>query len=48
LTASFGLASYPVDAINKHELLAAADRCLFESKNSGKNRICVAEMEHAA
>ncbi|HVV02038.1 MAG TPA: diguanylate cyclase [Verrucomicrobiae bacterium] len=48
LTASFGLASFPSDAINKHELLAAADRCLFESKNAGKNRICVAEMESAA
>jgi diguanylate cyclase (GGDEF)-like protein len=47
LTASFGLASYPADAINKHELLAAADRCLFESKNSGKNRICFPEMAHA-
>ncbi len=48
LTASFGLATYPSDAMNKHELLAAADRCLFESKNAGKNRICFPEMEHAA
>jgi diguanylate cyclase (GGDEF)-like protein len=33
LTASFGVASYPHDAANKHELLAEADRCLFQSKN---------------
>lgn len=43
LTASFGLAAYPGDAANKHELLATADRCLFESKAGGKNRITVAE-----
>jgi diguanylate cyclase (GGDEF)-like protein len=39
LTASFGLASFPADAADKHELLAAADRCLFRSKAKGKNRI---------
>lgn len=33
LTASFGLACYPVDAKNKHDLLAEADRCLFQSKD---------------
>ncbi len=43
LTASFGLAAYPEDAANKLELLAAADRCLFESKSGGKNRITVSE-----
>lgn len=48
LTASFGLASYPVDARDKHELLAEADRCLFESKTAGKNRITVAELPAAA
>lgn len=39
LTASFGLACCPDDAHDKHELLAAADRCLFASKAAGKNRI---------
>jgi len=48
LTASFGLASYPVDARDKHQLLAEADRCLFESKAAGKNRITVAELPAAA
>jgi len=41
LTASFGLACFPQDAKDKSELLAEADRCLFQSKASGKNRITV-------
>ena len=48
LTASFGLAAFPDDASDKHELLAEADRCLFRSKLEGKNRISFAELEHAA
>jgi diguanylate cyclase (GGDEF)-like protein len=42
VTASFGLATYPHDAQDKRELLAAADDCLFRSKADGKNRISVA------
>jgi diguanylate cyclase (GGDEF)-like protein len=41
LTASFGLACFPQDAKDKSELLAEADRCLFQSKARGKNRITV-------
>jgi two-component system cell cycle response regulator len=41
ITASFGLATFPHDAKDKHELLAAADRGLFHSKVAGKNRISV-------
>jgi diguanylate cyclase (GGDEF)-like protein len=48
LTASFGLACYPNDARDKHELLADADRCLFRSKAAGKNRITVLQLEQAA
>ncbi|HTL55266.1 MAG TPA: GGDEF domain-containing protein [Candidatus Limnocylindrales bacterium] len=48
LTASFGLASFPDDARDKRELLAEADRCLFQSKTSGKNRITFAELQKAA
>ncbi|HZR15892.1 MAG TPA: diguanylate cyclase [Verrucomicrobiae bacterium] len=48
LTASFGLAAFPEDAADKRELLAEADRCLFQSKTEGKNRITFAELEHAA
>ena len=48
LTASFGLACYPHDAKDKRELLAKADRCLFQSKTEGKNRITFSELEQAA
>ena len=48
LTASFGLASFPHDAKDKRELLAEADRCLFASKNAGKNRVTFVELEEAA
>jgi len=48
LTASFGLASFPEDAKDKRQLLAEADRCLFRSKNAGKDRVTVVEMEQAA
>lgn len=48
LTASFGLACFPGDAKNKRELLAEADRCLFQSKSEGKNRITFADLEQAA
>ena len=41
LTASFGLACFPHDASDKGALLAEADRCLFQSKADGKNRITV-------
>jgi diguanylate cyclase (GGDEF)-like protein len=39
VTASFGLAVYPDDAIDKKELLLRADERLFRSKKEGKNRI---------
>lgn len=42
VTASFGLATFPHDAQDKRDLLAAADDCLFKSKSDGKNRISVA------
>jgi diguanylate cyclase (GGDEF)-like protein len=48
LTASFGLASYPQDAKDKRELLAEADRQLFQSKSAGKDRISFADLEQAA
>lgn len=45
LTASFGLACYPHDAEDKHSLLLEADRCLFRSKDAGKDQITLAEAE---
>ena len=48
VTASFGVATSPDDAMSAEELLGAADECLFKSKRGGKNQItvkgqCVAE-----
>lgn len=48
LTASFGVACYPSDAKNKHELLAQADRCLFKSKSVGKNLVTAVDPENVA
>ncbi len=48
LTASFGLAAFPIDAKDKHQLLAEADRCLFQSKTRGKNQITFTELDQAA
>lgn len=42
ITASFGVATYPHDAQDKHQLLAEADNGLFRSKAAGKNRISLA------
>jgi GGDEF domain-containing protein len=39
VTASFGVAAFPDDARDKKHLLMEADRCLFQSKKDGKNRV---------
>jgi diguanylate cyclase (GGDEF)-like protein len=41
-TASFGISSFP-DLASLTELLNDADRCLYEAKRAGKNRIVVSE-----
>jgi diguanylate cyclase (GGDEF)-like protein len=38
LTVSIGVASYPIDAKNKQELILKADKALLKAKKSGKNR----------
>ena len=47
LTASFGLACFPDDAQDKHQLLIEADRCLFQSKDAGKDRVTATNGEPA-
>lgn len=42
LTVSFGVACYPKDAENSKFLIEKADRALYEAKNSGRNRVCLA------
>ncbi|MCW8131383.1 MAG: diguanylate cyclase [Planctomycetota bacterium] len=45
LTISIGLAEFPSDALERGDLIAAADRALYIAKRSGKNRVCLAPRE---
>ena len=42
MTISVGLASYPDDAAQKEDLIAMADKAMYISKFSGKNKTCFA------
>lgn len=39
LTASFGLATYPLDGLTARELLNTADMAMYAAKHTGRNRI---------
>ncbi len=41
VTASIGVASYPVCAANKKELIDHADQAMYLAKSAGKNRVCI-------
>lgn len=43
ITASFGLASFPEDAVDDHKLLALADQALYQAKANGRNRVEAAQ-----
>ena len=46
LTASFGVASFPLHGKNKAELIKAADQAMFRVKDDAKNGIVVAGEEY--
>jgi diguanylate cyclase (GGDEF)-like protein len=41
LTASFGLAAYPLDGLTARELLDTADAAMYTAKHTGRNRVCL-------
>jgi len=41
ITISIGLAAFPVDAINKKELITKADKALYKAKSLGRNKIFI-------
>ena len=41
LTASFGLAAYPLDGRTARELLDMADAAMYTAKHTGRNRVCL-------
>ena len=42
VTASFGVASYPVDGTTRKELLAKADEAMYSAKHAGRNAVAAA------
>jgi diguanylate cyclase (GGDEF)-like protein len=42
---SIGIARYPLDAANGHELLARADEAMYHAKQSGRNMFCFFDSE---
>jgi predicted signal transduction protein with EAL and GGDEF domain len=41
VTASLGIATFPQHASSRDTLVLAADRALYDAKNSGRNCVCV-------
>ncbi|MBD0325896.1 MAG: sensor domain-containing diguanylate cyclase [Pyrinomonadaceae bacterium] len=45
ITASFGVATFPLHATSRSTLVVTADRALYQAKHSGRNCVCVASDE---
>jgi diguanylate cyclase (GGDEF)-like protein len=48
LTASIGVASFPLHGSSRSDLIAAADKALYAAKRGGRNCVCVAQPIKAA
>jgi diguanylate cyclase (GGDEF)-like protein len=45
VTASFGLATYPDDALNKEDIIKMADQAMYRVKDSSRDGICQAGVQ---
>ncbi|MCA1629335.1 MAG: diguanylate cyclase [Acidobacteria bacterium] len=45
ITASFGIATFPLHANSRNQLVSAADRALYEAKREGRNRVRTPDTE---
>jgi diguanylate cyclase (GGDEF)-like protein len=45
ITASFGVATYPLDGTTSKELIERADAAMYAAKQAGRNRVCLPDDE---
>ncbi len=48
ITASFGVATYPLDGTTSKELIERADATMYAAKQAGRNRVCLPDDEVVA
>ena len=48
ISASFGIATFPLHASSRDTLVVAADRALYSAKHGGRNRVCLPPAEDPA